>query len=488
MSKSINIFLLNQNVEDVKKTLLELKDNKLVKAIFVNSSLELETDCKKIKKTAISDFTTSVNLQKIAKLSNSDYTVLLKTESALSLGQFALERFVAVADDTSADFVYSDYAEMKNGNKKKHLLIDCQEGSLRDDFNFGSLFFFKTKAFKKAAKKLNTEFKFAGLYSIRLKLMEKKSIVRIPEILYVLEEKDERKSGQKIFDYVDPKNRTVQIEMEIAATEHLKNVRAFLKPKFEKIKFKNGDFEYTASVVIPVFNREKTIKEAIESVLAQKTDFKFNLIVVNNHSSDKTGEIIEELAQKDERLLHVVPERRDLLIGGCWNEAVHHSKCGKFAVQLDSDDLYKDETTLQQIVDTFHKEKCAMVVGSYELVDFKLNSIPPGLIDHKEWTEDNGRNNALRINGLGAPRAFYTPLLRKLNIPNVSYGEDYAVGLAISRNYKIGRIYNSLYLCRRWDDNSDADLDISVMNNHNIYKDRIRTFELKARQKMNCKK
>lgn len=488
MSKSINIFLLNQSVEDVKNTLLEFKDNKLVEAIFINSNLEIDLECKKIKKIDISDFSTSENLQKIAKHSKADYTVLLKTESTLSLGQFALERFLAVAEDTKAEFVYSDYAEMKNGAKKKHLLIDCQEGSLRDDFNFGSFLFFKTKAFKKAAKKLNPEFKFAGLYSIRLKIMERNSIMRIPEILYVLEEKDERKTGQKIFDYVDPKNRAVQIEMEIAATEHLKNIGAFLKPKFRKVKFENYKFEYTASVVIPVFNREKTIKDAIESVLNQKTDFKFNLIVVNNHSSDKTGEIIEELAKKDERLIHLVPKRRDLLIGGCWNEAVHYEKCGKFAVQLDSDDLYKDQTTLQQVVDTFHKEKCAMVVGSYELVDFKLNSIPPGLIDHKEWTEDNGRNNALRINGLGAPRAFYTPLLRKLNIPNVSYGEDYAVGLAISRNFKIGRIYNSIYLCRRWDDNSDADLDISVMNNHNIYKDRVRTFELKARQKMNCKK
>ncbi len=487
MAKLISVFIVNQNENELKNTIAEFENSKLVQFIFVNSEIKIDDFSEKVQKIELSDFNHSSNLQKISKKAKTDYILLVKSENAVKLGQFALERYISVAKDTKAKMIYSDYSEIKNGLKKKHFLIDCQKGSLRDDFNFGSLLFFDTKAFNKAAKSIRKSFKFAGLYALRLKLMEKNLLFRIPEILYTLGENDDRKSGQKIFDYVDPKNRDVQIEMEIAATQHLKSINGFLKPNFKKVKFKKNEFENEASVVIPVFNREKTIKDAIESVLNQKTNFKFNLIVVNNHSTDKTGEIISQLQANEDRLIHLVPTRTDLLIGGCWNEAVHNENCGRFAIQLDSDDIYKDETTLQQIVDTFHKEKCAMVVASYELVDFKLNSIPPGLIDHKEWTDDNGRNNALRINGLGAPRAFYTPILRKLNIPNVSYGEDYAVGLAISRHYRIGRIYNSVYLCRRWDDNSDADLDISVMNAHNTYKDRIRTIELMARIELNSK-
>jgi len=481
MSKKISVFILNQRNEDLRNSIDEFQANENVKTIFVHKGSIGNFENPKIQEIEISDISKAKNLQKIAKLIKTEFVILLKGESAVELGQFAIERFISTAKNTNAGLVYSDYAILKDGNKKKNFLIDCQEGALRDDFNFGNLLFFKSSDFKNAAKKLNKKFEFAGLYSLRLKLMEKSSLVRIPEMLYTLKESDDRKSGQKIFDYVDPKNRAVQIEMELAATEHLKNIKAFLKPEFKNVKFKDKKFKNIASVVIPVYNREKTIKDAIESTLSQKTDFEYNVIIVNNHSTDKTGEIISALAQTNDRIIQIIPQRKDLLIGGCWNEAVHNENCGMFAVQLDSDDLYKDETTLQQVVDEFYKEKCAMVVGSYELVNFELEQIPPGLIDHKEWTEDNGRNNALRINGLGAPRAFYTPLLRKLNIPNVSYGEDYAVGLAISRDYKIGRIYNSLYLCRRWDDNSDADLDITVMNNHNTYKDRIRTFELKAR-------
>lgn len=485
MSKSISVFILSPKSGDLKEIIKKIHKNTLVKAIYVNTEIPTEINSSKIKDLAISDFTKTENLKIIAKTAKTKYLILINSDTSLLLGQFALERFVSVIKSTNAAILYSDFAEFKNGIKKKHPLIDCQEGSLRDDFDFGNLLFFKTKDFKKAAKKLNKKFQFAALYSLRLKLMAKKPLFRIPEMLYTLAEADGRKTGDKIFDYVNPKNRSVQIEMEMAVTEHLKSIKAYLKPNFKEFSFVKDKFKNTASVIIPVYNREKTIKEAINSVLKQKTDFKFNLIIVNNHSTDKTGEIISVLAQNDDRIVQIIPQRTDLLIGGCWNEAVHNKNCGKFAIQLDSDDLYKDKMTVQQIVDAFHREKCAMVVGSYELVDFDLKEIPPGLIDHKEWTEENGRNNALRINGLGAPRAFYTPILRKINIPNVSYGEDYAVALAISRNYKIGRIYKSLYLCRRWNENSDADLDISVMNNHNIYKDRIRTFELKARIQKN---
>ncbi len=315
-----------------------------------------------------------------------------------------------------------------------------------------------------------------------LKISQKYPLVRIPEYLYTVEVKEDIGSEEKHFSYVDPKNRDVQIEMEKAVTQHLKDIGAFLQPPFKEIDFnKSEQFEFEASVIIPVRNRAKTIGDAIDSVLKQETNFKFNLIVVDNHSTDGTTEVIKEKSKKNVLVIHITPGRKDLGIGGCWNEAVHHEKCGKFAIQLDSDDIYSDKNTVQTIVDTFHKEKCAMVIGSYKLTDIDLNELPPGLIDHKEWTDNNGPNNALRINGLGAPRAFYTPVLREIKIPNVSYGEDYGVGIAISRSYKIARIYHSIYLCRRWEGNSDAKLDIVKMNSNNLYKDRLRTFELNAR-------
>jgi hypothetical protein len=343
----------------------------------------------------------------------------------------------------------------------------------------------KTSAFKDSINEMNLQIKKAALYYLRLKISKNFPIVRIPEFLYNVKELDSRKSGQKIFDYVDPRNRDVQIEMESIVTEHLKEIGAYLKPEFLTPVFNESAFAVKASVIIPVKNRIKTIEDAVQSVLKQKTNFEFNLIVVDNYSTDGTGQILEFISDTDIRLIHHIPSRKDLGIGGCWNEGVFHEECGMFAIQLDSDDIYKDEHTLQKIVDAFYAQKCAMVVGTYQLCNFKLEEIPPGIIDHKEWTPENGRNNALRINGLGAPRAFYTPVLRTIKTPNVSYGEDYAVGLAISRQYQIGRIYENLYLCRRWDDNSDAALDVEKMNNHNTYKDRIRTFELKARQKMN---
>ena len=291
-----------------------------------------------------------------------------------------------------------------------------------------------------------------------------------------------------MFDYVDPKNREVQLEMEKVATLHLKEIGGYLEPEFDPISFDEGEFPVEASVIIPVLNREKTVADAIESVMIQETEFDFNLILVDNHSSDRTTSIVSDLADKYPNLIHVIPERRDLGIGGCWNVGIHHPQCGKFAVQLDSDDLYKDKETLKHMVSAFYEQQCAMVVGSYQMCNFKLEEIPPGLVDHREWTPENGRNNALRINGLGAPRAFYTPVLREINVPNVSYGEDYGVGLAISRHFQIGRIYKSVYLCRRWEDNSDASLSVDAQNKHNTYKDRLRTFELNARIKLNCQR
>lgn len=338
---------------------------------------------------------------------------------------------------------------------------------------------------KEAVEEMDKDYTYAGLYDLRLKLSQKGEILHINEYLYTEIEEDNRKSGEKLFDYVDPKNRAVQLEMEGACTDHLKKTGAYLKPEFKSVKFDEIDFEYEASVIIPVRNRVKTISDAIESVLMQKTKFKFNLIIVDNFSTDGTSEAIDKFT--DDKIIHLIPETHDLGIGGCWNAGVGHPKCGKFAVQLDSDDVYADENTLQKIVDAFYEQNCLMVVGTYKLTDFELNTLPPGIIDHKEWTPDNGRNNALRINGLGAPRAFYTPKLREIRVPNTSYGEDYALGLYFSREYQIGRIYDVLYLCRRWEDNSDAALDIVKMNAHNTYKDRIRTWEIEARIRLNKK-
>ncbi len=416
--------------------------------------------------------------QLLGKISG-EYVALYTKAMALNIGMNAMERLTRCADDANAGMVYADYYEKKNGQMVAHPVIEYQSGSLRDDFNFGSLLVYKAEALKEAVEAMDADYKQAALYDLRLRVSQKYDLMHLPELLYTEVELDTRKSGEKMFDYVDPRNRDRQIEMELACTAHLKSIGGYLKPEFKSIKFEEGNYPVEASVIIPVRNREKTIGDAIESVLKQKTDFPFNLIIVDNHSTDKTGEIIRSF--NDERLIHIVPNRDDLGIGGCWNVAVADERCGKFAIQLDSDDLYIDETVIERVVKAFYEQNCAMVVGSYQMVNFKLEEIPPGLIDHKEWTPDNGRNNALRINGLGAPRAFYTPVLRDVKVPNTSYGEDYALGLNISRQYQIGRIYDPLYLCRRWDDNSDASLDIAKMNAHNFYKDKIRTMELKAR-------
>lgn len=420
----------------------------------------------------------------IAENTDADYVMICTRHTTIGWGNNTLERFLRVADDTDAVMVYADHYKMVEGKMEKHPVIDYQSGSLRDDFDFGSLWCIKAQALADyIAQPDREEYQFAALYDLRLYLSRVGEIFHLNEFLYSEAELDTRKSGEKQFDYVNPRNREVQIEMEKACTQHLGKVGALIDTTFyRQPDFGEQDFEYEASVIIPVFNREKTVADAVKSALGQKASFKFNVIVVNNHSTDRTGEILDEL--KVDNLIQIVPERTDLGIGGCWNEAINSSFCGKFAVQLDSDDLYSSPKTLQKIVDAFYKQKAAMIIGSYRMCDFDLNTLPPGLIDHKEWTDENGCNNALRINGLGAPRAFFTPLVRQIQFPNTSYGEDYALGLAFSRRYRIGRIYDELYLCRRWGGNSDAALSVEKVNANNLYKDRLRTMELKARQHM----
>ena len=429
-------------------------------------------------------------LRSIAEAVSEKFILLYTKNQPLEMGMFALDRMLSIAEDTGADMLYADHYKLVAGEdgierRERHPLIACQKGALRDDFDFGSVLVFRSSSFKRAVRAMETDYEFGALYDLRLRM---KNIVHINEYLYTEIETDTRKSGEKLFDYVDPKNREVQIEMEKICTAHLKRIGAWLEPKFKDPdinEFADNDFTVTASVVIPVFNRAKTIMDAVRSALSQTADFPYNVIVVDNHSTDGTTEILTAMASEDPRLKHIIPAKYDLGIGGCWNLAVHHELCGEYAVQLDSDDVYSGPDTLQKIVDAFREQKCAMVVGTYQMTDFQMNPIPPGVIDHKEWTEDNGRNNALRINGLGAPRAFWTPLLRTVNLPNTSYGEDYALGLRISREYRIGRIYDVLYCCRRWDGNSDAALDIDKVNANNQYKDRIRTWELEARIRMN---
>lgn len=484
---SVQCFIAGGEATDIRQTIGNLKQSALVDRVVVlkvgSEDLRItEGDAEVID---AGRFTSTGAVRMIARLATSEYVLLYTKPLALKPGPWAIERLVQAAEDTRAGMVYADHYVLKDGTFQPDPVIDYQEGSLRDDFNFGSVLLYSTEVLKAAVAKMDADYLHAGLYDLRLKVSQTSRLFRIPEYLYTEVETDTRLSGEKQFDYVDPRNREVQIEMEKACTRHLKDVGGWLKPEFSPVDFSGYAFPMEASVIIPVRNRAKTIEDAIRSVFSQETSFRFNLIVVDNHSTDGTAEIIRRLAAEDSRLVHVIPDRFDLGIGGCWTTAVMDSRCGKFAVQLDSDDLYIDNTVLQRIVDTFYAEQCAMVVGSYQMVNFKLEEIPPGLIDHREWTPDNGRNNALRINGLGAPRAFFTPVLREIRIPNTSYGEDYAVGLRISRHYQIGRIYEPLYLCRRWEDNSDAALDIVKTNNHNLYKDRLRTMELLARIEMN---
>ena len=476
MREKIDCFLPCDNLSLAQQTITQLRNSRTVQNIFllVNSPLDEIKDARQI---TVDNLTSSNTLMRMAENAKADYVLIMTKQASITLGQGALVRMLRVASDSNAAMVYSD--------RTAHPVIDYFPGSIRDDFDFGCLWLVKTSLLHTFAMQAGEhDYQYAGLYALRLFLSRQGQIFHINESLYTEEETDLRASGVKQFDYVNPRNREVQIEMEHAATAHLAAIGAKIDPGFyRRPDFNEQEFEIEASVVIPVYNREKTIMDAVESALGQKASFKFNVIVVDNHSTDKTTELLNSL--HDERLIHIIPERTDLGIGGCWNVAINDDHCGRFAVQLDSDDLYSSPKTLQQIVDAFYKQNAAMVVGSYRMCDFELNTLPPGLIDHKEWTDENGPNNALRINGLGAPRAFFTPLLRQIQFPNTSYGEDYALGLIFSRHYRIGRIYTELYLCRRWGGNSDAALSVEKVNANNLYKDRLRTLEIQARQQMN---
>ena len=476
MREKIDCFLPCDDLSLAQQTINQLRNSRTVQNIYllVNSPLDEIKDARQI---TVDNLTSSNTLMRMAENAKADYVLIMTKQASITLGQGALVRMLRVASDSNAAMVYSD--------RTAHPVIDYFPGSIRDDFDFGCLWLVKTSLLHTFAMQAGEhDYQYAGLYALRLFLSRQGQIFHINESLYTEEETDLRASGVKQFDYVNPRNREVQIEMEHAATAHLAAIGAKIDPGFyRRPDFNEQEFEIEASVVIPVYNREKTIMDAVESALGQKASFKFNVIVVDNHSTDKTTELLNSL--HDERLIHIIPERTDLGIGGCWNVAINDDHCGRFAVQLDSDDLYSSPKTLQQIVDAFYKQNAAMVVGSYRMCDFELNTLPPGLIDHKEWTDENGPNNALRINGLGAPRAFFTPLLRQIQFPNTSYGEDYALGLIFSRHYRIGRIYTELYLCRRWGGNSDAALSVEKVNANNLYKDRLRTLEIQARQQMN---
>ena len=472
MTKLIDCFLPQGNAEETRRNVEELKSYDTVATVNV-----VEGNIK-----------ASATLKDIADKATAPYTLLYLKSQFIKLGYLALDRMLALADITKAGMIYADHYNIAaDGTRSEAPVIDYQAGSLRDDFNFGSVLLFRTESLKEAASMMKADYQAAGFYDLRLKLTEKYTLEHINEYLYSEVELDTRKTGEKLFDYVDPKNRASQIEMEQAATEYLKEVGGYLKPGFKDVDITEGEFPVEMTVMIPVRNRIRTIRDAIDSALQQKTTFKYNVFVVENgpecHSTDGTTEAVDEYT--DPRLIHVVTERRDLCVGGSWNLAAHDPRCGRFIVQLDSDDVYLDENTLQKFYDAFQEQKVAMLIGSYVLTDINKNILPPGKIDHAEWTPENGRNNALRINGLGAPRAFFTPVLRSIPMPNVNYGEDYALGLAISRHYLIGRIYDPLYCCRRWDDNSDGDLSIEKENKNNTYKDRIRTWELQARIALN---
>ena len=474
MTKLIDCFLPQGNAEETRRNVEELKSYDTVATVNV-----VEGNIK-----------ASATLKDIANKATAPYTLLYLKSQFIKLGYLALDRMITLGDITEAGMIYADHYNLAaDGTRSDAPVIDYQMGSLRDDFNFGSVILFRTESLKAAANMMKADYQAAGFYDLRLKLAEKFRIEHINEYLYSEVELDTRKTGEKLFDYVDPKNRASQIEMEQAATEYLKEVGGYLKPGFKDIDITEGEFPVEMTVMIPVRNRIRTIRDAINSALEQKTTFKYNVFVVENgpecHSTDGTTEAVQEY--DDPRLVHVITERRDLGVGGSWNLAAHDSRCGRFIVQLDSDDVYLDENTLQKFYDAFQEQKVATIIGTYVLTDINKNVLPPGKIDHAEWTPDNGRNNALRINGLGAPRAFFTPVLRDIPMPNVNYGEDYALGLAISRHYLIGRIYDPLYCCRRWDDNSDGDLSIEKENKNNTYKDRIRTWELQARIAMNKK-
>ena len=486
--KQIDCFLPYSTTAMMQSLAAQLYESGVVKSIYTLSADVPPTEAlpQYTHHLQAGSLLSLATMRLISTTATADYALLYLKQGPITLGYHALERMLQVAEETGAAMVYADHYSVEAGKTVKHPVTDYQLGSIRDDFDFGSVVLLKTEYLKEyAAKEVAKDYQFAGWYDLRLFLSREGKLFHLNEYLYTEEEDDLRASGEKQFDYVNPRNREVQIEMEQAVTAHLSAIKALVDTtQYVQPDFSGEAFPVEASVVIPVFNREKTVRDAVVSALSQKTDFPFNVIVVDNHSTDGTTEILSSLAA-DERLVHLIPTRTDLCIGGCWNYAINDAHCGRFAVQLDSDDLYSSENTLQTIVNAFHEQKAAMIVGSYRMCDFDLNTLPPGLISHNEWTEDNGCNNALRINGLGAPRAFFTPLVRQHQFPNTSYGEDYAMGLAFSRRFRIGRIYDELYLCRRWGGNSDAVLSIDKVNANNHYKDQLRTVEILARQKQN---
>ena len=491
MNKTITCFIPYGSENQINKTIRHLQECSTVDRIFLLPTspvpnLSLPDKCYILPSSAPESVE---RYKQVALYANTPFTLICTQVQDLEFGYMALERMCDYLSAPQCSMVYADHYKTIKGERTPHPVIDYQLGSVRDDFDFGSLLMFRTDYLKRAINEIEAEkeYQHSALYALRLALSRYGELTHIREFLYTETEIDLRKSGEKQFDYVDPRNRQVQIEREEVFTRHLKKIGAYLKPGMMTVDLKEGEFSHEASIIIPVRNRARTINEAIRSVLEQETSFPFNLIIIDNHSTDGTSEIIEQY-KNDNRVIHLIPERTDLGIGGCWNLGINHPQCGRFAIQLDSDDLYSSPHTLQTIVDKFYKEQCAMVIGSYRMTDFTLQTLPPGVIDHKEWTDENGHNNALRINGLGAPRAFFTPLLRKIRVPNTSYGEDYALGLAFSRQYRIGRIYDVLYLCRRWEGNSDAALSIEKINQNNNYKDSLRTLEIKLRQAMNKKR
>lgn len=491
MNKTITCFIPYGSENQINKTIRHLQECSTVDRIFLLPTspvpnLSLPDKCYILPSSAPESVE---RYKQVALYANTPFTLICTQVQDLEFGYMALERMCDYLSAPQCSMVYADHYKTIKGERTPHPVIDYQLGSVRDDFDFGSLLMFRTDYLKRAINEIEAEkeYQHSALYALRLALSRYGELTHIREFLYTETEIDLRKSGEKQFDYVDPRNRQVQIEREEVFTRHLKKIGAYLKPSMMTVDLKEGEFSHEASIIIPVRNRARTINDAIRSVLEQETSFPFNLIIIDNHSTDGTSEIIEQY-KNDNRVIHLIPERTDLGIGGCWNLGINHPQCGRFAIQLDSDDLYSSPHTLQTIVDKFYKEQCAMVIGSYRMTDFTLQTLPPGVINHKEWTDENGHNNALRINGLGAPRAFFTPLLRKIRVPNTSYGEDYALGLAFSRQYRIGRIYDVLYLCRRWEGNSDAALSIEKINQNNNYKDSLRTLEIKLRQAMNKKR
>ncbi len=450
---------------DDAATALHLHDNPLVDAVYYRA-----------------DVRSSEAVRYMAATATGAYTMVYTKPTRLRWVHYALHRLLQIAGDTGAALIYSDHFKLVDGVETPSPVIDYQAGSLRDDFDFGSVMVFRTSVLKQAVAEMDVDYRFAGLYDLRLRVSRQGPVVHVNEFLYYDIELDSRKFGEKLFDYVNPRNREIQIEMEQACTAHLKAIGGYLKPVFKEVDLNCEQFEYEASVVIPCRNRARTIADAVRSALDQQTSFKYNVIVVDDNSTDGAAEIIQQLAAENpDKLVYIAQDKTYHAIGGNWNAALHHPKCGKFALQLDSDDVYSGPDTVQKFVDAFYAQKCAMLIGSYQITDIALKPADMAPIEHREWTPENGRNNALRINGLGAPRGFFTPLVREMTFPTTKYGEDYAVALRISRDYRIGRIYDVMYFCRRWEGNSDASLDVDTANRYNTYKDRIRTWELEAR-------